>query len=56
MKSGIAPREKGSYRAAWLPLAALPRTDVRPRPVAAALPAIFGGAARLPLVIHDWRL
>jgi 8-oxo-dGTP diphosphatase len=51
-----APREKGTYRAAWLPLAALPRTDVRPRPVAAALPAILGGAARLPLVIHDWRL
>ena len=49
------PPEKGTYRAAWLPLAALPRSDVRPRPIAAALPAIVGGNARLPLVIHDWR-
>jgi 8-oxo-dGTP pyrophosphatase MutT (NUDIX family) len=49
------PSEKGTYRAAWLPLAALARSDVRPRRVAAALPAILAGTARLPLVIHDWR-
>lgn len=49
------PPEKGTYRAAWLPLAALPRSDVRPRYVVAALPAILRADARLPLVIQDWR-
>lgn len=47
------PPAKGTYRAVWLPLAALPRSDVRPRLVAAALPTILSGTAHLPLVIAE---
>ncbi len=37
---GAYPPERGTYRAVWLPLAALPTVDLRPHPVAAFLLAV----------------
>lgn len=57
--AGTADSERGSYRAVWLPLAALTAHDLRPRPIAVALEGapdpwwLLDGWTVTPVVIDE---